>query len=79
MGVFLGIGAQKLNRPGRLCNKIRILSLARPRVSPAPTNPELARRLRSETTMSLKWIAENLKMGAWMHVSFLLHHKPSTK
>jgi hypothetical protein len=30
------------------------------------------RRMRSETTMSLKWIAENLKMGTWTHVSNLL-------
>ena len=44
-----------------------------------PVKVALARRLRSETTMSLKWIAENLKMGAWTHVSFLLHHKPATK
>jgi hypothetical protein len=33
---------------------------------------ELARRLRSETTMTLKWIAENLWMGKWTHVSNLL-------
>jgi hypothetical protein len=33
---------------------------------------EMAKRLRSETTMSLKWIAARLKMGAWTHVSKLL-------
>ena len=34
---------------------------------------ELAVRLRRETTLSLKWIAEKLRMGTWTHVSFLLH------
>jgi len=29
----------------------------------------LAARIRKETTMSLKWIAENLAMGSWTHVS----------
>ena len=33
---------------------------------------ELARQLRSETTMSLKWIAQELKMGSWTYVSNLL-------
>jgi len=34
----------------------------------------LARRLRQETTVSLKCIAENLHMGTWTHVSNLLYH-----
>jgi REP element-mobilizing transposase RayT len=29
----------------------------------------LARRLRQETTMSLKWIAQRLQMGSWTYVS----------
>jgi len=33
---------------------------------------KLARRLRKETTMSLKWIARELKMGSWTYVSNLL-------
>jgi len=33
----------------------------------------LARRLRQETTMSLKWIARRLSMGSWTYVSNLLH------
>jgi hypothetical protein len=33
----------------------------------------LARRLRGETTMSLKWIARRLHMGSWTYVSNLLH------
>jgi len=32
----------------------------------------LAARLRKETTMSLKWIAEQLEMGSWTYVSDLL-------
>ena len=32
----------------------------------------LAVRIRQETTMSLKWIAEHLAMGSWTHVSNLL-------
>ena len=36
----------------------------------------LARRLRQETTKSLKWIAERLQMGTWTYVSNLLHEPP---
>ncbi len=36
---------------------------------------KLARRLRTETTMSLKWIAQRLEMGVWTYVSNLLHEK----
>ena len=32
----------------------------------------LATRIRRETTMSLKWIAEHLAMGSWTQVSNLL-------
>jgi len=37
----------------------------------------IAARIRKETTMSLKWIAEHLAMGSWTHVSNLLgaYHK----
>jgi hypothetical protein len=35
----------------------------------------LARRLRQETTMSLKWIARRLRMGSWTDVSNVLHNK----
>ena len=35
----------------------------------------LARRLRAETTMTLAWIADPLKMGSWTHLSNLLHEK----
>ena len=33
----------------------------------------LARRLRQETTLSLKWIAQRLQMGSWTHLSNLLN------
>jgi REP element-mobilizing transposase RayT len=37
-----------------------------------PHKVALARELRSQTTMSLKWIAQRLEMGSWTHVSNLL-------
>ena len=36
---------------------------------------KLARQLRAETTMTLRWIAERLHMGSWTYVSNLLHEK----
>jgi hypothetical protein len=41
-----------------------------------PRKVMLARRLREETTMSLKWIARRLQMGSWTYVSNLLNAKP---
>ena len=35
---------------------------------------KIARRLRQETTMTLKWIAERLQMGTWTHVTNRLYH-----
>jgi hypothetical protein len=35
----------------------------------------LRRRLRQETTLNLKWIAQRLQMGRWTYVSNLLHVK----
>ena len=35
---------------------------------------KIARRLRWETTMTLKWIADRLKMGTWTHVANRLYH-----
>ena len=34
----------------------------------------IARRLRTETTVSLKWIAQRLQMGTWTHVTNRLYH-----
>jgi putative transposase len=36
---------------------------------------KLARRLRAETTMTLSWIADRLRMGSWTYVSNLLREK----
>ena len=38
-----------------------------------PGKVAIARRLRQETVMSLKWIAQRLEMGTWTYVSNLLH------
>jgi hypothetical protein len=35
---------------------------------------KIARRLRQETTMMLKWMADRLKMGTWTHVANRLYH-----
>jgi len=37
-----------------------------------PEKVALARSLRAETTMTLKWIANELYMGSWTYVSNLL-------
>lgn len=37
-----------------------------------PGKIQIAKRLRAETTVTLKWIARELHMGAWTHVSNLL-------
>jgi hypothetical protein len=36
---------------------------------------KIARRLRQETPVSLKWIAQRLRMGSWTYVSNLLPEK----
>jgi len=38
-----------------------------------PVKIGLATRLRRETTMTLKWIAERLQMGAWTHLNKRLY------
>lgn len=38
----------------------------------APEKVTIARRVRAETAVSLKWIAQRLSMGTWTHVSNLL-------
>jgi hypothetical protein len=35
----------------------------------------IARRLRAETTVSLKWIAACLLMGTWTYVANRLYHR----
>ena len=39
-----------------------------------PRKVAIARRLRQETTMTLKWIAERLRMGTWTYVSNLIYN-----
>jgi hypothetical protein len=38
-----------------------------------PVKVKLAARLRRETTVTIKWIAERLHMGSWKHVNHLLY------
>jgi hypothetical protein len=40
-----------------------------------PGKVAIARRLRQETNLSLKWIAERLAMATWTRVSNLLHKR----
>jgi putative transposase len=40
-----------------------------------PRKVELARQLRSQTTMPLAWIAERLSMGSRGHLAWLLQHR----
>jgi hypothetical protein len=42
---------------------------------------KLAVRLRAETTMTVKWIAERLRMGTWTHLNHLLywHRRETTR
>jgi len=45
-----------------------------------PGKVRIARRLRQETTLTLKWIAERLQMGGWTYVSNLVNgHGPGAK
>ncbi len=46
-------------------------------VSVLTIDTSIARQLRGETTMSLKWIAQRLGMGSWTYVSDLLGQKPT--
>jgi REP element-mobilizing transposase RayT len=39
-----------------------------------PGKVSIARRLREETAVTLKWVAGRLHMGAWTHVSHQLYH-----
>lgn len=39
-----------------------------------PAKIKLAQRLRAETTMTIKWIAQRLQMGTWTYANTLLYH-----
>jgi len=45
----------------------------------APAKLQLARRLRNETTLSLKSVAHHLGMGSWKYLSNLLGQEPLAK
>ena len=70
-----GIVAEELKRLGCTAEDLK----NRPKGDPEKIR--IAWRLRSETTMTLKWIAAELHMGAWTHVSNLLslHRKQLDK
>ena len=40
-----------------------------------PLKVQIAKSLREQTTVSLKWIAQRLKMGVWTHVSHKLYQE----
>ena len=40
----------------------------------SPVEGEDWRQLYQETTMTLKWMADRLKMGTWTHVTNRLYH-----
>src|SRR5439155_16488041 len=42
-----------------------------------PAKLQIATRLRAETTMSLKWIAQQIGIGSWKYLSNLLSAPPS--
>ena len=44
-----------------------------------PVKVRLAARLRTETTMTLKWISERLQMGAWTHLNKRLYEHRKEK
>ena len=40
-----------------------------------PVKLAVARRLRQETTVTLKWISQRLAMGAWTHLNRRLYQQ----
>jgi REP element-mobilizing transposase RayT len=66
--------AERLARAG-----LQALGWTEKELSQRPKGDEgkvrLARQLRAETTMTLRWIAARLEMGSWTYVSNLLHEK----
>jgi hypothetical protein len=39
-----------------------------------PRKVEIAKLVRQQTTMTLKWIATRLQMGTWTHVANRIYH-----
>ena len=44
-----------------------------------PIKVRLARRLRKQSTVTLKWIAQRLCMGTWAHLANLLRPSATAK
>ncbi len=59
--------------PGTQANEMEGTDLTKRRKAD-PGKVKVARRLREQTTMTLKWIADRLKMGTWTHVTNRLYH-----
>ena len=53
------------------------LEQLRLRRSGHPAKARVARRLRQETTMSLKWVAQELGIGSWKYLSNMLSEQPA--
>ena len=70
LGTYLRVELEKL---GWKEHALRIVSKAH------PVKVQLAKLLRKQSTMSLKWIAERLQMGSWNYVSNLLNAKSKTQ
>jgi REP element-mobilizing transposase RayT len=68
-----GIVAAELQRLGWTAEDLEL------RRKGDPGKVDIAWRLRAETTMTLKWIAAQLQMGAWTHVSNLLSQRRQHK
>ncbi len=63
--------AERIIRLGLRKRRWEEIDLATMRKSD-PRKVTLARQVRTETAVSLKWIADRLRMGSWTHVSNLL-------
>jgi REP element-mobilizing transposase RayT len=68
-----GIVAAELKRLGWTAVELKL------RRKGDPGKISIAWRLRTETTMTLKWIAAELQMGAWTYVSNLLSNRRPSK
>jgi hypothetical protein len=60
------------SKAGTMLNQLRRVVSSLHTLCGASEKIKSAMRLRQESAMSLKWIAEQLRMGAWTHVSNLL-------
>ena len=64
-----------------IANRLNLLGWSKPdltaRPKSEPSKVRLARDLRAQTTVSLKWIAHRLEMGSWSNVFNLVHQAKS--